>query len=159
MDITLLEPGRIEPNLFLWVTGVVLVVVGIGATRKTRSNWAGGESAERLRAVFAPTGEPLASALASAGPLAGPAAVVFGLIGLVLMAREVTSGAVQDVLGVIGSALVLPTMLGVVLTLTIIFFGRPKLLIPPHLRNHHGLVGEVIRSVLTSIGRDHRRGR
>jgi len=158
--VSLLEPvGTVEPNLILLLSAIALVVVGIGATRKTRSYWAGGDSAVRSKAVFALMGEPLGSAMASLVPLAGPAAVVFGLTALVLMAREVSTGTLQDVLGVIGSVLVPPTLIGVALALMIVFFGRPKLLIPPHLRNHHGLVGEAIRSVLASIGRKRTRGR
>ena len=89
----MLEPvGKIEPNPVLWLTGVAMVVVGVGALRKLRAYWGGGETFERTRRVFESFGEPLASALASVVPVAAHASALFGAIGLVLLAREVTTG-------------------------------------------------------------------
>lgn len=149
---SLLEPvGKVEPNLILWVTGIALVVVGVGSTRKLRSYWRGGETFQRARTVFEFFGEPMATAMASAVPLAGPASVLFGVIGLVLLTREVTTGAVQQIMDVVGNILVLPTMVALLLGFTIVLFGRPKFLIPPHLRKHRGFLGELIASVVASV--------
>ena len=54
---------------------------------------------------------------------------------------------------IIGSALVLPMFVALLLIFSIILFGRPKLLIPPALREHRGIIGEYIRRAAALVRR------
>jgi hypothetical protein len=139
--------GTIESTPFLWLGSIAMVVVGVGATRKVPAYWRGGEIFDRTRRVFEPFGEPLATALASVVPVAAPACLLFGAIALVLVAREVTSGVLQQAMELVGSLLVLPTAATLLVMFAVVLFGRPRLLVPPPLREHRGIVGEYLARV------------
>lgn len=146
--MTLLEPpGQVEPSLPLWFTAAALVLVGIGATLKIPGYWRGNDSSRRSREAFGFFGDAAGRALASVVPLAAPASIVFGVLGLALLTREVSTGPIQQVAEMIGTLLVVPTLLLIALAFEVILFGRPRALIPPRLRGQSGLLGALVSAV------------
>lgn len=123
----------------VWVFSVFMVVTGVIATTKVPSFWRGAESYRTTMRAFTQLGEPMGSALAALAPLAGPGSILLGAFTLVAAAREVTAGAVQEALGVVGSILLLPVIATIILAFAIVLFGRPKRLIAPVLRDFDGI--------------------
>ena len=99
---------------------------------------------ERMRDVLRIVGEPWATALTAAGAVVVPLIVVIGLLQLVAITREWSSGAVRSASEAVAYVLVIPFSGLMLLMFSVILFGRPKFLIPPHGRSHHGVVGEAV---------------
>jgi hypothetical protein len=132
----------VGPHLF--VISIAMIVVGIVACYRMPAYWRGGEYYERVLRLFLTYGETQGRAFASAVPISSFGSALFGANALALFGREITTGQMQIGLEIIATALLPATMVTLILLFAVTLFGRPRALIPPQLRNHRGVIGELI---------------
>jgi ABC-type Na+ efflux pump permease subunit len=138
------EPGRVEAHPLLWVVATVLVLVGSVVLAKLPDYWRAGESFARVQRVVRPLGEPLRTSVAAAMPVSGFGAVVCGFLIVLVILNESASESVRNV-AELASFVVVPVFLIVLLLLFgVLLVGRPRVIVPPIIRDHRGLIGEAL---------------
>lgn len=143
MDWLLPPPSNLEIGPREWIGAGIFAVVGLIACRAIPAMWRGDltDAMKRMVAVF---GEPWTTALVSMCAVGSLGAALTGMAMLAIYTREAMSGFVHVVATLVGSLTFLPGVLCMVLTLSVVFFGRPKLVMPPGLRDSHGIIGSPL---------------
>jgi hypothetical protein len=140
-----------QPNPFLLVTGVVIVMMGVGVWRILPEFWRGGPVYQRTKRLVDFYGEPMATSLLSTLPIDSVFLVVGGVLGLLLMVGEANFAGLRSTVDTANYLIMPAFMLVLVLFFAVLLFGQPKLIIPPHLRNHRGVVPELILAAYRRI--------
>ena len=125
-------------DLWLWVWGLAVLGGGLWASVRLGPAVWRGEHRERLHDTFAPMGTRLGRSFESLVPCA------FGgcaYVGLMLVALQLAGPADGETNG-LSIVLSVGLLLVVAATFGILLLDRPKVLVPPHLRDgHSGLLG------------------
>lgn len=149
--------GSIEVSPVILLCSIGMIVVGIGASLRLPAFWRGGEYYERVLRLFLIFGETQGRAFASAVPISSFGSALFGAQALALFGREITTGQLQIGFEIVATALLPATMVTLILLFAVTLFGRPRVLIPPPLRSHRGIIGELIAMARTALVRRFRR--
>lgn len=141
--------GSIESGPVQWLATVVWATLGAVATSRIPAIWRGGVAVANAKRAFAVFGEPWATALVSAAPVGALTSVVLALAALCILGREATGGDLQGMLGSVALILLVPGLLTGSAGMSVLFFGRPKSVMPPTLRDSHGIVGSPLLAAWT----------
>ena len=140
-----LQPvGTIEVTPIHLLASIGMIVVGIGGGLRMPDFWRGGAYHERVLRALLIFGETQGRAFTSAVPIASFGSALFGANALALFGREITTGELSNGLEIVATALLPATMVTLILLFGVVLFGRPKILIPPPLRSHRGIIGELV---------------
>lgn len=144
-------PGQRDSSLMLLVMGAVFIVLGAWLGRYLPDVWRGGPAYRRMKQLFDFYGESMSNSIVSALPIDSPFLIALGVLALLIVIRDAANGvllsAVQSV-----SYVVVPIFIALLaLFFTVILFGWPKPIIPPHLRHHRGLAPEFFLSAFRWI--------
>lgn len=77
--------------------------------------------------------------------------LIAGVFTLCIYVREYATGAVLQLADWIAHASLWGLALSMLLWISVILLGRPKVLIPPPVRGHHGVLGEYLASLFRGV--------
>jgi hypothetical protein len=140
-------PGAAEPTPFIWFVSFVLVLLGLWLGRYVPDIWKGGPAYSRMKRFFDETyGGIQGSAFLASLPIDSAFLIVGGVMALGFLVYDAsTDGRLRSAIFA-ASYVVVPVFFALLLLLfSVILFGRPKLIIPPHLRRHRGVIPEFMR--------------
>lgn len=136
----------------LYVAALAVIVLTLWVGRRLPDIWRGGPEYERIKARFAIFGEPWATSSVSAFPVGIPFGIIGAVFCILILVRQ------DDLLGLRGPADALVRFIAPVFVASLLiysaafFFARPKFLIPPHARDHRGVIPEFLGSAKQRLG-------
>ena len=142
----MITPGAAENGLFDWLVAVVCIGVGLWLGRYLPDYWRSGPIYQRTKQEFeAQFGRIQGDAGLASVPVFSVTFAVAGLLVLDSLIYDVSTGLLQSAMLTASYVLLPAVVIVLVLCLTVLFFGRPKLIIPPDLRRQGGIIPELLR--------------
>jgi hypothetical protein len=139
-------PGVVEPTPLLLFGSLGFVLLGLWLGRYVPDIWRAGRAYDRIKRHFHDTyGGIQGTAFAASLPVCSAMLAFGGLVGLSGFAFEISTGQVRSAMDAASSVIIPAFMLLLVLWFAVVLFGRPKAVIPPHLRSHGGIVFAFVR--------------
>jgi hypothetical protein len=150
-----------ESTLGLFLGAFGLIVVGVWLGRYLPDIWGAGPAYQRIRRhLDGAYGGIWGAAFAGCLPIDSAMLIAAGALTLLLAVRRIGPTQLQAALDT-GVGILIPTFLVLlVLFFSVILIAQPKVLIPPHLRTHGGVVPEFLGWAarrISSAARDIRR--
>lgn len=145
-----IDSGEPAPALF-WIMGPALVAFGVLVAGRMPGIWKAGPEFERRRFAFRFYSEPMASSLMSILPIGSVFIAVAGVLCVLVMVRQEDTFGLRAAMEA-ATYVVVPVFFGLLLLFFGVYlFGRPKTIIPPPLRHHRGLIGELAASAFRKM--------
>lgn len=142
----MITPGAIEPTPLLWLAAVMFIVLGLWLGRYVPDIWRAGPAYGRMKRYFEDTyGGIQGAAFLASLPIDSAGLIAIGVMTLSILVHETSTGALRSALFAASYVLVPTFVVVVAVFFSVILFGRPKVVIPPHLRSHGGVVPEFCR--------------
>ena len=141
----MLTQGTVESTPLIWF-GIGFVVLGLSLGRYVPDIWRAGPAYERMKRQLDDTyGGIQGAAFVASLPLASAMLTVGGVLALIFLVRDVSTGQLLLATDTARSVVTPTFLVLLVLFFSVILFGRPKVIIPPHLRSHGGVIPEFSR--------------
>lgn len=143
------DASRLGGGPFDWALSILFLALGIGGLPAMPRIWRG-EIGERITQIFSPFSAHTRKVFASVIPLSFPGILLTGLLYVSILVAGTRVGPVSEVALGIANLLVPPFLVVLILLFGILLFGRPKFVIPPYVRDHHGFLGGAARHLMKS---------
>jgi hypothetical protein len=147
-----LAVGDLQSSAYNYAFVAVFLFLGTAGVLRLGLFWRG-EYAKRLDDAFAPLGKITSRAACATVPFVFPLAFVIGLLYLTLILKGRFGGGLGGALEFLANVLTVVFTVLMVVLFSVILFNRPHLVVPPHRRNSHGLIGDAARALLAWMRR------
>ena len=138
--------GIIEVDVFGWFFAILWLTLGAAVVRLLPRIWRG-KLHDRLERTFGPLGESTTRAAISSLPITGPGLISAGVLYLAGLSREISEGMIHSASETIVRVSAWLLLAHLAVLFSVILFNRPKLVVPPYMRQGHGLIGDAFRLV------------